>query len=521
MRPSLIGLTGAFAAGVLFERFSPAVPSAVTLVLLAAGAALVSLLLVRFRRGFFVGVSCAVALLGMLRAGSVERSYADLYRRAPLLREMTGIVVSYPDSEPGRTGFSFAPDALPASVRVTIFWSEEEPKDVVYGDRLQLRGSVKAPPQFPDFDYQGYLAEQGVFAVMSVGGAAELERLGTSGSPLLRAGNVLRDRLLRRVNRALSPDNAALARGLLFGETAGLSDTASDAFRRTGLSHVLAISGMNLAILLAGVWFILRLFGLRPAIAYPLVGAGVLVILWLVGLPVSLVRAAIMFGFLALGSTLADLGFVLRRSIRLSHGLAAAGLVILAVRPTALFDVGFQLSFGATAAILAWVALSEGSDRATTDRSTRARLFRRAVRYGTDLVAVSLAAQAGTAPFLAWHFGMLYPLGLLANLIVVPLATLALWVGVVAVFLCTTPLFSPLAAVFGALLSAMAWAVQGLARLPFTAVAVDCRFGVLLAGASLYALATLYVVRRNGTLPMGLRLGRAPSAPLDRAHSSG
>ena len=504
MRPSLIVLACVFAAGVLFERLSPAVPSAVTLVLLAAGATLVSLLLIRFRRGCFVGVSCAVVLLGMLRAGSAERSYAELYRRAPLLREMTGVVVSYPNSEPGRTDFTFAPDALPARVRVTVFWNEEEPKGVVYGDRLRLCGSVKVPPQFPNFDYRTYLAERGVFAVMSVSGSAGFERLGTSGSSLLRAGNVLRDRLLRRLDHALSSDAAALARGLLLGETTGLSDEISDAFRRTGLSHVLAISGMNLAILLAGVWFILRALGLRPVIAYPLVGAGVLGILWLVGLPVSLVRAAIMFGFLALGSVLADLGFILRRSIRLNHGLAAAALAILVARPDALFDVGFQLSFGATAAIVAWTVFFPAGARPATGHAPWRRLKQRIVTYAADLIAVSLAAQAGTAPLLAWQFGMLYPLGLLANLIVVPLATLALWVGVIAVFVSATPVFFPAAAAFESLLATMMWAVQGLARLPLTAVAVGRPFGVWLAGVSLYAFATLYVVRRRVDPPIAL-----------------
>ncbi|MDD5265053.1 MAG: ComEC/Rec2 family competence protein [Candidatus Bipolaricaulis sp.] len=520
MNPSLLRVAASFAAGILLDRIAPSVPSCEALWGLAAGAALLSILLARFHRALLAGLWISIAILGALRAESVERSYEDLYRRAPSLQEVTGIVVSYPDSQSGRSTFTFAPDNLPARLRVTLFLDEAAPATVLYGDRLQLRGSVKAPPRFADFDYRAYLAEQGVFAVMSVKEDSGVECLGRGGSFILRAGNVFRDRLLRRLDDTLSAENAALARGLLFGETAALTDEVSDAFRRTGLSHVLAISGMNLAILLAGVWFVLRQVGLRPAVAYPLVGVSVLAILWLVGLPVSLVRAAMMFGFLALGSVLADLGFVLRRSVRLGHGLAAAGLAILAIRPTALFDVGFQLSFGATAAIVAWAAFSREPRRWAGKRSPGHALLWKAAAYGSDLVAVSLAAQAGTAPFLAWHFGMLYPLGLLANLIVVPLATLALWVGVVAVFLCATPLFSALAVVFGALLTAMTWTTRGLARLPFTAVAVDVPFAMVLAGVSLYAFASLDVVRRDVTLSVPPRLGRAPSAPLDRTRSS-
>ncbi|MEN6370205.1 MAG: ComEC/Rec2 family competence protein [Thermotogota bacterium] len=497
MNPSLLQVVISFAAGILLDRIVPLAPSFGMLWGLAAGAALLSVLLARFRRAFLAGLWISIALLGALRTESVERSYEDLYHRASSLQEITGVVVSYPDSQTGRSTFTFSPDNLPARLRVTLFWDEGAPGNVLYGDRLRLHGSVKAPPQFEDFDYRAYLAEQGVFAVMSVDTSLGVERLGRGGSSILRVGNVVRDRLLRRLDGALSAENAALARGLLFGETNALTDEVSDAFRRTGLSHVLAISGMNLAILLAGVWFVLRLVGLRPAVAYPLVGVSVLAILWLVGLPVSLVRAAIMFGFLALGSVLADLGFILRRSVRLSHGLAAAGLVILAVRPTALFDVGFQLSFGATAAILAWAALPSEPARSAGERSPRRDLLRRAAAYGSDLVAVSLAAQAGTAPFLAWQFGMLYPLGLLANLLVVPLATLALWVGVVTVFFSATPLFSLFARVFGALLTAMTWIVTTLGRLPLTSVAVDAAFGIVLAAFTLYAFAVLSIARRT------------------------
>ncbi|MGD9676331.1 MAG: ComEC/Rec2 family competence protein [Candidatus Bipolaricaulia bacterium] len=517
MRVSLIHVAAAFAAGILARRLFPAGLGLSTLVGLVASAAAGCVLVARFRHGFAAVTLLTVALFGMIRAESAECLYGDLYRRAPFLRELTGIVASYPESQSslnaqsGQTSFTFAPETLPARVQVTVFWNEEEPPGVIYGDRLRLRGSVKVPPSFPDFDYRTYLAERGVFAVMSVSGSANLVRLGTGGSSWLRAGNLFRDGLLRRLDRALSQENAALARGLLLGETAGLSDEVADAFRRTGLSHVLAISGLHLAVLLSGLWFVLRRLGLRPCAAYPIVGASVLLILWLVGLPVSLVRAAVMFGFLALGSVLADLGRILRRSIRPSHGLAAAGLLILAIRPAALFDVGFQLSFGATAAILAWVAVSPRRMPSLLEGSWSSRFLRSAARYGTDLAAISMAAQAGTAPFLAWHFGMLYPLGLLANLVAVPLATLSLWVGVIALLLCATPLFSPMATLFGALLTAMTWIVEGLSRLPLAAVAVDRPLGIWLAAASLYTFAAVYGTRRTFD---------PPSALLDTSTSS-
>jgi competence protein ComEC len=507
MTYSLVGVALAFGAGILVERLFPLALGNVALLGIATGAAILSVVLARLSRGFLVGLLVAVGALGALRAQSGERSFADLYRRVPELREVTGTVVSYPDLRPTMTSFFFAPDSLSARLRVTVFWGEGAREDVCYGDRLRLKGETELAARLPDFDYRRYLAEQGVFALMDVDGEEGLERLGIGGNRFLRLGNVLRECLLDRLDRVISADVAALAHGLLFGERASLSDEVDEAFRRTGLTHLLAISGMNLAIFLAGLWFVLRLFGLRPVFAYPLVGVSVLAILWLVGLPVSLVRAAILFGFLALGSVLADLGAILRRSVSVTQGLAAAALVILAIRPTALFDVGFQLSFGATAAIVAVVSLALGESESASPRAERNALLERVARYGAGLVAVSLAAQAGTAPFLAWHFGMVYPLSLFANLLVVPLATVAMWVGAVALFLCATPLFPLAGAAFGGLLGAMIWCVARLATLPLTAVAVTPAVGVWLAGVSLYVFGALFLLRRGAQDLLGAASG--------------
>ncbi len=498
MTYSLVGMTAAFGGGILLARLLPAGIGPVVLFGLAAGVAVGSFLLSRVCRPFLVGLLLSVALLGVLRARTAEPALEALYRRAPHLEEVTGTVVSYPDLEEGRTAFLLAPDEIPARLRVTVFWNKGAREAIHYGDRLRLGGSVEVPARGPDFDYRAYLARQGVFALMDVDGSEGIERVGVGGSRLLRLGDHLRQRLLERLDRALPAGVAGLGHGLLFGERANLSPKIEEAFRRTGLTHLLAISGMNLAIFLAGLWFLLRLVGLRPAIAYPLVGVAVLAILWLVGLPVSLARAAAMFGFLALGSVLADLGILLRRSVSVTQGLAAAALAILAVRPAALFDIGFQLSFGATAAIAAAFSPSLGLEEGMEALAARSFLPTRLLRYVLTLVLVSLAAQAGTAPFLAWHFGTLYPLGLFANLLVVPLATLAQWTGVIALFASATPLFPTAARAFGGLLEATITCVDHLSRLPFTCLAVPGWMGVWIGGLALYVFVVSFYLGKEG-----------------------
>lgn len=499
LRYSLWSLVGAFAAGAALAAGWPSVFPSLLLFALAAGSGVVSILLsLRWPRAL-AGLLLSVVLLGSLRYQAVERPLERLYRLVPSLTQVTGTVGSYPEMTVDRTVFLLRPASLPAKLRVTYLGSEEEREEIHYGDRLCLLGRAVVPSRSLGFDYRAHLARQGVFAVFTVRAApGSVEYLGAAGNLLLRAGDRLRQGLLRRLERSVPSSAWGLARGLLFGETRGITQEVEDAFRRTGLFHLLAVSGMHLTILLAGVWVLLRAAGLRPVLAYPLAAAPVLAVLWIVGWPVSLVRAALLFGFIALGSALGDLGIVLRRSVRPHHGLAAAALVVLVVWPSALSDLGFQLSFGATAGILALLVLPRET------KSAPRPLLRRASDYLRDVALVSLAAQAGTAPITAARLSVVYPLGVLANLVAVPLSSVAMWAGAVALLLAWTPLLPPAGAVFGLLLLGLRDVVGAMARLPGSTLSASSWFGTWLAGFALYAL--------------GVAVWSRPASPAARWH---
>lgn len=491
MRYSLIGIALSFAVGCVCAPFLGLNP--ILLWAIAVGVAAFSLLAARYRRGLLGLLLLSVALLGVIRYQTAQPPFSSLYRKAPLLHELTGTVVSYPDLGEGYTAFTFAPDHLPGKVRVTWFFDGERPS-LCYGDRMCLAGSVREPPRFPDFDYRAYLARQGVFATMAIGEEDEVIALGVGGNPLLRYGDSLRQIFLTQLDSILPPQEAGLAHGLLFGESAALADDVEEAFRRTGLMHLLAVSGLHLGIFLALLWFILRRFGLRPLVTYPLVGIAVLLLLWIVGPRVSLVRAGLLFAFLALGSVLADLGLILRRWVSPYQGLAAAALVILALRPTALADVGFQLSFGATTAIIAVFDRTFHMQKWIERMAERFRGPGWCVRYPLGLVIVSAAAQAGTAPFLAYHFNAIYPLALLCNLSAIPLATIALWTGLCTLPLSWTAISRPMGIFLGFILRGLIELVEGLSALPGASLYTPSWMGIWIGGLVVYLfLLALYL----------------------------
>jgi len=498
MRYTLVLAALAFGSGLGLGR--SILPSGALLPLLLSASGCVLLCPVLPRRIRRTLLLIGTLLLGCVR-GLPDSAFPPwLILRAQSLTAVTGEVISYPSVGWGRVSFTLRPDELPGDLRVT--WEAVEGaacRRIRFGDRVIARGAVRLPEPFEGFDYPSYLERQGVFATMYAEGAEAVSASPGESISLLAAGDGLRQRLILRLREHLGEDEASLAQGLLLGDRSAMSEEIEDRFGETGLMHLLAVSGLHLGILLAGAWFGLRKSGLRPVAAYPIVGLLVLAFLWVVGPRVSLIRASLMFAFLGLGSVLADVGLILRRSIDPLNGLAAAGLTILALMPGQLFESGFQLSFAATAGILVafqpWMRVHwEGWTQRWVRRLPE--ILRRPALSAVSLTVVSLAAQASAAPVVAWHFGTLHLFLVLTNLLVIPLVTIALWAGLLGLTLGASAFsLQP----FEWMLTALAWSVGALAQIPGASLAVSQWFGLWLGGLVGLAVLVAYVSSSSRT----------------------
>jgi competence protein ComEC len=418
----------------------------------------------------------AVVALGGLR-NSLDLGFPDwLIRRAPSIREVTGTVVSYPDVGEASISFTLAPVDMPGDL--LVYWPCAQPLGTVhYGDVARVNGSTQLPEVFDGFDYPTYLARRNIFATVFADTVQQVRRPSHS---LWNWGDRLRQRLLRRFREIMPPKLAAMAQSLMLGDRSALPLDTEDAFSGTGLMHLLAVSGLHLGIFLGGAWWALRRMGLRPRVTYPLVGMLVLLALVVVGPRVSLVRAGLLFAFLALGSVLADCGVILRRWIHPLNGLAAAAIAILLIRPGAIYDAGFQLTMAATGSIL--IAFSPSGWATQLSENGRLGIRWRGWQWLIRLLIVSAAAQAGAAPVIAWHFEAFHPLSVLVNLVAVPLAALSLWAGLFSVAFLATPVFAIAAWPFACLLGCLERVVSYLARVPMVELTVIPELGIWLAG---------------------------------------
>jgi len=292
-------------------------------------------------------------------------------------------------------------------------------------------------------------------------------------SQWMQAAALALERLRRRIGdeiRRIAPDRSgAVASALITGNKAGIPDEVNEALRISGLAHILSISGLHMALVAATVMATLRLgfaffphwSSRHPVKKYAAAGAlsATAFYLFLAGAGVATQRSFVMLAIMLLALTFDRSAVTLRN-------LALAALVVVAVAPHEVAGPGFQMSFAATAALIAvyagWRDRMRHRDRRPDSGREHGVVLsgtKTMLRYALGIAVTSLVAGMATGLFAAYHFGRVAPYGLLANLLAMPVVTLLIMPLAVA---------AVIAMPFGLHVlpfTAMAWAVERVIRI--------------------------------------------------------
>ena len=328
-----------------------------------------------------------------------------------------------------------------------------------YGDALELTGRLEIPPESEDFSYRKYLARHGVYSYMAFPRVRLLAH--DRGSLLLAGIYAFRQQAHRVIGQLFAQPESGLLAGILLGIENDIPKALQDAFRDTGTSHIIAISGFNISIL-AGLFafFAGRLFPNRwVALSATVIGIAFYTVL--VGAQASVVRAAIM-------GSMGLLGRLIGRQQTGANSLAFTAALMTLFNPQLPWDVSFQLSFTATLGLVLYAEpLQEGLNRLLAQR-IESNLARRISAPVSEYLLFTLAAQITTLPVILYHFRRLSLTALVANPLILPPQPLVMILGGAAML--AGMIFLPL----GKLLGLLAWApvtytvrmVEWLARIP-------------------------------------------------------
>jgi competence protein ComEC len=223
------------------------------------------------------------------------------YNDSDVSWEVTGLIDAPPDVRDTYINLRiqaeslnpYRTDAEPRAVTGLILARVDHGTEFRYGDRLTLRGYLETPPENEDFSYRDYLTRQGVYSLMRGYNATVLAS--GQGNPFFQTIFSLKTRAFEQVYRLWPDPEASLFAGILLGVETGIPATVQQAFKDTGTSHVIAISGFNITII-AGLFasFFGRFLGPRKGALAAVIGISIYTIL--VGADAAVLRAAIMGG---------------------------------------------------------------------------------------------------------------------------------------------------------------------------------------------------------------------------------
>jgi competence protein ComEC len=410
--------------------------------------------------------------------------------RRTVYATIEGIVVGYPDVRDVRTLYRVAAEKLTIGGKTRPVAGDllvQAPRfpEYAYGDRLLVTGQLQTPPVLDDFDYRAYLARQGIHSLLP---RARVERTARGeGNRFWAALYGLRSRGAALLGRVLPEPAAGLLVGMTLGLESGIAPAVADAFQATGTTHVIVISGSNIA-LLSGVLLALlgRLLGKRRAI----LPAAALILLYvlLVGADAVALRAGLM-------GVLYVFAIALGRQSTAVISLFASALLMTLLNPLALWDVSLQLSFMATLGLILFTPAIEARLTRLIERRLPQTRARRIMGVLNDALVVTLAAQIATLPLIVFYFGRLSLVSLLTNFLILP-AQPPIMMGGMAT-LAAGLLWEPLGRIFGVIpwlfLTYTTAVVRLTAAVPFASVEM---------GAMGRVLAPLYYVVLFGMLGM-------------------
>jgi competence protein ComEC len=332
---------------------------------------------------------------------------------------LKGFVNSLPEYQNNRTRFVFTIEELYfprlkrnccGNVLIVI----RGKVGVDYGDELIIQGSIRKAFGYSVYgqkSYVDYLKSQGIYAIVQVAnreGVVFLNR--NKGFPLQRFAFRLKLKIEEVIYRRLSAVTASIVDAMVLGEKKNISPIIYKSMMRSGTVHILVVSGFNVGIVIFSFVLLLKSLRLKRRIRFYLIIPLAIIYCLITGGSNPVVRATLM-------AIVFICGEFLRRQPDIYNSCAFAALFILIFNPKQLFDVGFQLSFASVLAIVWLYPRIKAILRLEN-------LKMRWLKFILEGCLVSFSAWLGTMGFIAYYFRMVSPVTVLANVFIVPLASL-------------------------------------------------------------------------------------------------
>jgi competence protein ComEC len=459
----------------------------------------------RTRRAVVFPLAFAVAAVALASFCIYSRTAVEPPRSLDgITAEVSGTVCELPEQRYGRWYYVIRVDSVSGAEGIKNFkirLSSSNRLEVGPYSRVDGKVSFFLPSGGDGFTSRSYYASKGIMLSAYAPWGEALKVLPPCEKPPYYYALRMRQKLLNALDEVLPPQEASLVKGILLGETGGLSDSLVDDFRTDGVSHILSVSGLHMSTIAELLIFLLLFCRVPKRAASVTAACGVLGFMAVTCFVPSVTRSGVMCLLYLTGPLIS------RRADSL-NSLCTAALLICIPNPYAAADVGFLLSFFAT---LGLIVCTWPITTFLNKRFDRIRFFSPLVKGVNGVLATSVGATLFTLPIIILSFGTMSLVSPLANILeLVPSSLLMCFGAAAAVFQLLLPqtfLAMPFALVSGLLAKYMRVSAAFLARIPFASVSASQGFVTLwLAGTLLLFAAALFLAKGRKLFPQAVCL---------------
>lgn len=288
---------------------------------------------------------------------------------------------------------------------------DKNKEEYQYGDIIKIKGQFNIASiqrNYQGFDYREYLKTQKSYGIIEV---TKSEKIGKniSANSIM---SLLRNNIIERIHNIDNSESAEILIGILLGTTENISEETIEDFKNSGLSHLMAVSGLNVSYVVIGVMFLLQRLKTGKRLAYIVSIIGIMLFMVITNFTDSVTRAGIMAIIIILAK-------IMYRQPDILSSICFSCLIILIENPYKLFSVGLQLSYAGTIGIVYFY----------NKFKSKIDLKKKLIHKILDIVLVCIAAQIVVLPLLILHFNTIPVYFLIANVVVSPLIPIIMLLG--------------------------------------------------------------------------------------------
>lgn len=487
-----------FIAGIIAFSISQSLWLPVTLVLVALAAAIVLLkgrnnpsVTIKNRPFHIVPIACVAALIGWIASWVAEPPQLDLNVVNGKVACARVETIKYNEQSQLMQVKLLSVDGDESIVRSchALLSTRGCDFEIVPGHLIAFNINLKRVRNLgnPDeMDYASYLHDRGIIYRQHIS-VDKVAIVGTSPTLLTRAFN-LREKLQHKVlNSALSPESQSLIIAMLLGNDDFIEPIMRDSFSQAGVAHVLALSGLHVAIITLLIWFLLFPLDYVRGKKIRLILTLMILVAYdvLTGLSPSVIRATVMMAFVFMSQ-------IFYRKATPLNSMATAALAILIFSPFSLYNVGFQLSFITVTALIVFYQLFD-------IKFPRNKI----ISYTLTTLTTSLVAMVSTLALTAYYFNTVTVMAAVANLLIMPLIPVLMVLGAVAlVLLAAGSVLGPIVKLIDWVTQAINYLTQTMASLT-TAPSLYVPSWAVIVYYVIIVLLVLWLYKRNARYLLG------------------